>query len=179
MNARDNVMAGAAYFRELHDRYGPTGMLAAYNAGPGRWEDHLVRARPLPDETVRYLARLGPVVGGGTGFLPASDHPMAGPMPTVAPIFAMLSGATVVNRSAGEQERIARTIVANATVAGRPAGLFVRRPDQTAAPSSGPEGSDGAADGTRSDRRPSRATTTFAPSSTLLSAPRTGAGDRE
>lgn len=44
-NPRDNVLAGAAYLREMYDRYGPIGMLAAYNAGPGRWEDHLVRAR--------------------------------------------------------------------------------------------------------------------------------------
>lgn len=53
-DARDNVLAGAAYLREMYDRYGPIGMLAAYNAGPGRWEDHLSRATtpgrdgPLP-----------------------------------------------------------------------------------------------------------------------------------
>lgn len=61
---RDNILAGAAYLREMHDRYGPSGMLAAYNAGPGRWEDHLVRGRPLPAETVVYMARLGSTVGG-------------------------------------------------------------------------------------------------------------------
>lgn len=31
---RDNILAGAAYLRELHDRYGEHGLLAAYNAGP-------------------------------------------------------------------------------------------------------------------------------------------------
>lgn len=31
---RDNILAGAAYLRELHDRYGAPGFLAAYNAGP-------------------------------------------------------------------------------------------------------------------------------------------------
>ena len=30
----DNIIAGAAYLRELHDRYGERGFLAAYNAGP-------------------------------------------------------------------------------------------------------------------------------------------------
>ena len=35
-DVRDNIMAGAAYLRELHDRYGSPGFLAAYNAGPGR-----------------------------------------------------------------------------------------------------------------------------------------------
>jgi hypothetical protein len=64
-DARDNILAGAAYLRELHDRYGIPGFLAAYNAGPARWEDHLATGRPLPAETRAYLARLAPIVGGG------------------------------------------------------------------------------------------------------------------
>lgn len=64
-NAHDNIMAGAAYLRELHDRYGIPGFLAAYNAGPARWEDHLASGRPLPAETRAYLVRLAPIVGGG------------------------------------------------------------------------------------------------------------------
>jgi soluble lytic murein transglycosylase-like protein len=43
---RDNIIAGTAYLRELHDRYGERGLLAAYNAGPGRYEDHLATGRP-------------------------------------------------------------------------------------------------------------------------------------
>ena len=39
-DAHDNIIAGAAYLRELHDRYGAPGFLAAYNAGPARYEDH-------------------------------------------------------------------------------------------------------------------------------------------
>ena len=38
-------------------------MLAAYNAGPGRYEDHARRGRPLPAETIAYLARLLPLIG--------------------------------------------------------------------------------------------------------------------
>ena len=60
---RDSILAGAAYLREMHDRYGSAGFLAAYNAGPGRWEDYVSRGRPLPAETVAYIARLGPMVG--------------------------------------------------------------------------------------------------------------------
>lgn len=64
LDVRDNIMAGAAYLREMHDRYGnATAMLAAYNAGPGRYDDHLSRGRPLPAETVAYLARLGSITG--------------------------------------------------------------------------------------------------------------------
>lgn len=62
-DVRDNIMAGAAYLREMHERYGnASAMLAAYNAGPGRYDDHLSRGRPLPAETVAYLARFGSVI---------------------------------------------------------------------------------------------------------------------
>ncbi len=33
-DAHDNIVAGAAYLRELHDRYGVPGFLATYNAFP-------------------------------------------------------------------------------------------------------------------------------------------------
>lgn len=62
-DVRDNVLAGTAYLREMHDRYGVQGMLAAYNAGPGRWEAYVRAGRRLPAETVGYLARLAPEVG--------------------------------------------------------------------------------------------------------------------
>jgi soluble lytic murein transglycosylase-like protein len=53
----DNILAGAAYLRELLDRYGDPGFLAAYNAGPGRYEESLA-GRPLPAETRAYVARI-------------------------------------------------------------------------------------------------------------------------
>lgn len=55
---RDNILAGAAYLRELQDRYGPDGAFAAYSAGPARYAEHLATGRPLPAETRAYLARL-------------------------------------------------------------------------------------------------------------------------
>jgi soluble lytic murein transglycosylase-like protein len=58
----DNILAGAAYIRELYDRYGAPGFLAAYNAGPGRYERHLATGRPLPDETQSYVATLIPMI---------------------------------------------------------------------------------------------------------------------
>lgn len=60
----DNIMAGAAFLREMYDRYGAPGFLAAYNAGPGRYENHLATGRPLPAETIAYVNRLAPIVGG-------------------------------------------------------------------------------------------------------------------
>jgi hypothetical protein len=59
---RDNILAGAAYLRELHDRFGSSGFLAAYNAGPERYEQHLATGRPLPEETQAYVAVLAPVL---------------------------------------------------------------------------------------------------------------------
>lgn len=62
---RDNILAGAAYLREMHDRYGSPGFLAAYNAGPGRYDDYLATGRELPPETGSYVAMLAPLIGDG------------------------------------------------------------------------------------------------------------------
>ena len=61
---RDNILAGAAYIRELYQRFGAPGFLAAYNAGPERYENHLATDRPLPDETQEYVAKLASTVEG-------------------------------------------------------------------------------------------------------------------
>jgi soluble lytic murein transglycosylase-like protein len=63
---RDNVMAGTFYLRLLYGRFGYPGLFAAYNAGPGRYADHLARGRPLPLETRAYLAE----VAGDAGSAP-------------------------------------------------------------------------------------------------------------
>ena len=61
---RANILAGAAFLREMYDRYGPDQFLAAYNAGPGRVDDHLWSGRPLPFETQRYVQVLAPQLLG-------------------------------------------------------------------------------------------------------------------
>ncbi|WP_394343025.1 lytic transglycosylase domain-containing protein [Paenirhodobacter populi] len=64
-DARDNILAGTAYLREMWDRYGNVAaMLAAYNAGPGRYDEFLSSGRVLPAETRAYIAALVPLVGG-------------------------------------------------------------------------------------------------------------------
>lgn len=64
-DARDNILAGAAYLREMYDRYGnATAMLAAYNAGSGRTDEYLSRGRPLPVATRAYIAKLASITGG-------------------------------------------------------------------------------------------------------------------
>lgn len=62
---RDNILAGAAYLREMHDRYGSVAaMLAAYNAGPARYDAHLATGRALPAETIDYVAKITPMIDG-------------------------------------------------------------------------------------------------------------------
>jgi soluble lytic murein transglycosylase-like protein len=56
---RDNILAGTSYLREMYDRYGRQGFLAAYNAGPGRYEDWLAGKGSLPLETRRYMQKVG------------------------------------------------------------------------------------------------------------------------
>ena len=63
---RENILAGASYLREMFDSYGADGFLAAYNAGPGRYEDWRDRGRPLPAETRSYVAKIAPMLQQGS-----------------------------------------------------------------------------------------------------------------
>lgn len=55
---RDNILAGTYYLRLMYQRFGYPGMFAAYNAGPRRYEEHLIGRGPLPAETQRYLTQI-------------------------------------------------------------------------------------------------------------------------
>ena len=83
---RDNILAGAAYLRDLHDRYGSPGFLAAYNAGPSRYEQYRA-GRPLPAETRAYVATLAPLFGGGELAGPISVAAVHSKSWTEAPLF--------------------------------------------------------------------------------------------
>jgi hypothetical protein len=58
-NPQDNIMAGAAFLREMYMRYGYPDLFAAYNAGPARFDQYLYDSAPLPAETIAYLKELG------------------------------------------------------------------------------------------------------------------------
>jgi D-alanyl-D-alanine carboxypeptidase len=77
----NNILAGTAYLREMYDRFGSPGFLAAYNAGPNRLDRYLNDGQPLPAETVNYVASIAPLLG--------TDRPMSGPLAVYA------GGATV------------------------------------------------------------------------------------
>jgi hypothetical protein len=127
----DNILAGAAYLREMYDRYGSSGFLAAYNAGPGRYEDYRDRGRPLPPETVAYVTDLLPLSGNGT---------VAGPVITVAskplswaqaPIFVMQSASAEhaghsASKSPSSDTPAVLPVRDLSGIAPQSAGLFVR-----------------------------------------------------
>src|SRR3546814_19818551 len=91
---RDNILAGGAYLREMHDRYGSPGFLAAYNAGPGRYEEYLA-GRPLPAETRAYVAMLAPVLGSGEIVAPVMVAAADTLAWTRAPLFVVQSSGRV------------------------------------------------------------------------------------
>lgn len=99
----DNVAAGTAYMRLLFGRYGSPGFLAAYNAGPGRFEDHLATGRALPAETTAYVARITASLGDGIGISAGKTHRMVLPW-TESSLFsrAPISTATATEASVGE-----------------------------------------------------------------------------
>ncbi|MGO4712187.1 lytic transglycosylase domain-containing protein [Bradyrhizobium sp. 2TAF24] len=75
---RANILAGTAFLREMWDRYGNVAaMLASYNAGPNRYDEHRASGRPLPAETRAYVAALAPILGGAA----VSDAPTRQPAP--------------------------------------------------------------------------------------------------
>ena len=87
---RTNILAGTAYLREMFDRYGSPGFLAAYNAGPGRYDDYRASGLALPVETRTYLAALLPMIGDGAvgGTLVATPTARSW---TMAPLFVVRS----------------------------------------------------------------------------------------
>ena len=63
-DVHDNIVAGTALLRELYDRFGGAGFLAAYNAGPSRYLSFLNAGEPLKEETRSYLTKLALLLGG-------------------------------------------------------------------------------------------------------------------
>lgn len=128
-NPHDNILAGSGYLRELHDRYGSPGFLAAYNAGPARYEEHLV-GRPLPIETLAYLDKLAPMIGGDMSV----SKTVAKLRPSAGALFAVLSEtsknfASPPPRRVSDRAPIAASGHAISAIAPTATGLFVTRSD--------------------------------------------------
>ena len=95
---RNNLLAGTAYIREMYDRYGAPGFLAAYNAGPDRLDRYLAGSSPLPDETVNYLAAITPNLGPAIPLSgPLAEYARPGASPIAAPDTASFASGCDVN----------------------------------------------------------------------------------
>lgn len=112
---RDNILAGAAYLRQMHDRYRSVHlMLAAYNAGPGRTDQHVRAGRRLPAETRAYIAALAPALNGtpssGTGPIVklAQADPATGPLfaPVTPPSGLSDAASTPSGRLSPDESRL-------------------------------------------------------------------------
>jgi hypothetical protein len=133
---RDNIMAGTAYLREMLDLYGTSGFLAAYNAGPARYGEHLATGEPLPEETQIYLSRLAPMLSGAQiGSVPATTNPVTW---MTAPLFiddnAMSNSGAVqddnngfpyANSQLNQQPNNATASTAITALAPESGGLFI------------------------------------------------------
>ena len=70
----DNILAGAAYLREMLDRFGYPHLFAAYNAGPERFAAYRRGEQPLPAETRAYIAQIGTELANGSDDSPAAKQ---------------------------------------------------------------------------------------------------------
>jgi hypothetical protein len=122
---RDNILAGAAYLREMHDRYGSPGFLAAYNAGPKRYEEYLATGRELPTETQLYLAILAPMIGAAQVDGTIAIAQRAVPWQD-SPLFAALGqGDSSAKTSPSDRSSVGRPNAGLSILAPRADGLFI------------------------------------------------------
>ena len=102
------------WFLQQSHRYGNVAaMLAAYNAGPGRYDEHRATGRPLPVETRTYVAALAPILGDAA----PSDAPSLQPAPPPdwrnAPLFVQRPDGSraTITASSGAQSGDGRAAV--------------------------------------------------------------------
>ncbi|MES0174460.1 lytic transglycosylase domain-containing protein [Mesorhizobium sp. M0006] len=134
----DNIIAGSAYIRELLDRYGSPGWIAAYNAGPARYEASL-HGRRLPRETRAYVAAVASAIRSGNAakaIVPTSSAPSGW---RNAPVFAAQPNGKPAAfwTQGGAPHDAARNAAAaddSLTIAPRSGGLFISRTGDTSAP---------------------------------------------
>ncbi|SEE65323.1 Soluble lytic murein transglycosylase [Rhizobiales bacterium GAS188] len=125
-NPHDNILAGSAYLREMYDHYGSPGFLAAYNAGPRRYEDHLAGRRALPDETRAYLGKLSSAIGGVRSESAVFIRSNAA-SPTQVRLFAPRGNVMSISGRPSAEEPMPRARVVDlSALVPQSAGLFAR-----------------------------------------------------
>lgn len=84
----DNIVGGAAYLAAMHVRFGYPGLFGAYHAGPARYAQFVRSGRPLPPETIAYMAAITASLGA--------------PVPLQPPIFVLRADAAHVSAGEGD-----------------------------------------------------------------------------
>jgi hypothetical protein len=134
----DNITAGSAYIRELVDRYGSPGWIAAYNAGPGRYEASL-EGRRLPAETRAYVAVVLSAISKDGVAKPTCSATSATYDWRYAPLFATQLGGShgdcslQMERSRDNASRVL-PLQELTGAASRSTGLFVPKASERSAP---------------------------------------------
>jgi Transglycosylase SLT domain len=128
---RDNIMAGAAYIREMYEQFGAPGFLGAYNAGPGRYGDYVTKGRSLPTETLAYIAKIAPEITDQTQVSTSlAAHGTAISVQaswTHAALFAVRQDHSAMNPAgANELAQNVRGTNARTLESTNPSGLFVK-----------------------------------------------------
>jgi Transglycosylase SLT domain len=123
----DNIIAGTGLLRELYDRFGASGFLAAYNAGSSRYISSLLAGQPLSQETQHYLTKLAPLLDEQPS--QAMQTPTAIQDWREAPLFAMAwSIATASVQTASLTKIPDRTKVEHPNPIPNASGLFAMPP---------------------------------------------------
>lgn len=118
-----NIAAGAAYLREMVDRFGVPGGFAAYNAGPGRMADYLSRGRRVPAETERYVAQM---IRAVSDVQPTNEWAPVGLANDAASGGeAQHGGDAIAQPVPSVRQRVAAGLQRGATMAPRSGALFV------------------------------------------------------
>ena len=121
----DNILAGAAYLREMFDRFGQSGFLAAYNAGPARVQRYLASLKTLPEETLRYVAKIEKALPALSA-VDDSTTAIRGPDGQNASLFADVSAAPSPPAVAPSANVASGVVAASGfALAPQSAGLFV------------------------------------------------------
>ncbi|PTW63149.1 transglycosylase-like protein with SLT domain [Breoghania corrubedonensis] len=137
---RDNILAGAAYLREMYDRYGTIPpMLAAYNAGPDRYDEYLATGRPLPAETRAYVDLLAPALDATVPSQGAPATPSPPPDWREAPLFVPRStdprmAATRTTGKRSDRRSTSVPVRPDAEDHSHPKSIFIAQDDTGADP---------------------------------------------
>ena len=91
--ARDNILAGAAYLSDLYRRFGSSGFLAAYQAGPKRYQEFLDDGRPLPRATLDYVDRVHRAIQRVDSRSAVPQSPDSPDSPASSALFVVLAAA--------------------------------------------------------------------------------------